>query len=140
MKRRALLIATALVLALPAGLAAHHSFAMFDMEKNVTYKGTVTTWMWQNPHTHMTLVVKPGPGIAPETVGTWDIELQSVNIMTRQGWNRNTVKPGDTVTVVAHPLRDGAKGASIFYMLQPDGTRLYGDIARPIQTQSIGDK
>jgi hypothetical protein len=133
MKR--LLMVAALALAVAAGttasVSAHHSFAMFDMEKNVTYVGTVTAWNWQNPHTHFTVLVKPGPNVAPETVGTWDVEGGSVNIMTRQGWTRVTYKPGDPITVVGHPMRDGSKGVSLFYVIRPDGSRLYHDIARP---------
>jgi hypothetical protein len=112
-------------------VSAHHSFAMFDMEKNVTYLGTVTAWNWQNPHVHFTVLVKPGQNVTPDTIGTWDVEGGSVNIMTRQGWTRATYKPGDQITVVGHPMRDGSKGISLFYAIRPDGTRLYHDIARP---------
>jgi len=112
-------------------LSAHHSFAMFEMEKNVTYKGKVIEWKWQNPHTHFTVNVAPGPGIDPQTVGTWDVEGGSVNIMARQGWTRASYKAGDDITLVGHPMKDGSKGISLFYAIRPDGTRLYHDIARP---------
>ena len=109
---------------------AHHSFAMFELTKNVTYKGTVVEYKWENPHTHIVVKVSEG---APDasTVGTWDIEGGSTNIMARQGWSKATYKPGDLVTLVAHPMKDGSKGASLFYAVMPDGTRLYHDIARP---------
>jgi len=120
--------------ALAAGalpLLAHHSFAMFDLTKDVTYEGTVIEYRWENPHTH--IIVKVDPGAAdPSTVGTWDIEGGATNIMGRQGWNRATFKAGDHVKVVAHPMKDGTtKGASLFYAIMPDGKRLYHDIARP---------
>ena len=51
--------------------------------------------------------------------------------MGRQGWNKATFKAGDEITAVAHPLKDGSKGASLFYVIMPDGRRLYHDIARP---------
>ena len=114
-----------------SSVSAHHSFAMFDMDKNVTYKGVVTEWKWQNPHTHWTLHVAPGPGVDPQTVGTWDVEGGSVNIMGRQGWTRASYKAGDQQTLVGHPMRDGSKGISLFYVIKPDGSRLYHDIARP---------
>src|SRR5579871_3843111 len=107
-----------------ASVAAHHSFAMFDMQKNITYVGTVTEWTWQNPHVHFTVLVKPAANVPAETVGTWDVEGGSVNIMTRQGWTRATYKKGDPVTVVGHPMRDGSKGLSLFYVVRPDGSRL----------------
>jgi uncharacterized protein DUF6152 len=110
---------------------AHHSFAMFDMEKDVTYKGVVTEYKWLNPHTHITVDIKPGPGIDAATVGTWDVEGGSTNIMGRQGWTRATFKVGDPITLVGHPMKDGSKGISLFYAIMPGGKRLYHDIARP---------
>lgn len=116
------------------GAQAHHSFSAFDMDKLVTYKGTIVDFKLMNPHSHFTIQVAPGAA-DPKTVGTWDVEGGSLNIMIRQGWKKTTFKPGDPVTVVGHPMRDGAKGISLFYVLQPDGTRLYHDIARPKDEQ-----
>ena len=56
---------------------------------------------WENPHTH--IIVKVDPGTSdPSTVGTWDVEGGSVNIMTRQGWTKVSYRPGDPITVVGH--------------------------------------
>jgi hypothetical protein len=132
---RPVTIATfALVLGLGLGsraVFAHHSFAMFEMDKEVTYKGVVTEFKWISPHVHLTIEIKPGPGVDPATVGIWDVEGGSTNIMGRQGWNRATYKPGDAITLVGHPMKDGSKGISLFYAVMPDGKRLYHDIARP---------
>jgi hypothetical protein len=108
---------------------AHHGFAMFDMEKHVTLVGTVEAYEWFNPHAHITVTV--GPDADTSTVGTWDVEGAAPSIMARQGWNKATYKPGDPITLVVHPLKNGAKGASLFYAIRPDGSRLYQDIARP---------
>jgi hypothetical protein len=130
MRRLAACVAAVLLAAPP--LLAHHSFAMFDLERNLTFQGTVVDYRWANPHVHVTLRVEPGPNVDPAHVGTWDLEAAgSTVIMARQGWGRTTLKAGDQITVVVRPLRDGAKGASLFYMVQPDGKRLYTDIARP---------
>jgi hypothetical protein len=118
----------AVAMAVP--LLAHHSFAMFELTKDVTYEGTVMEYRSENPHTHIIVKVEPGLG-DPATVGTWDVEGGSTNIMGRQGWTRVTFKAGDHVKVVAHPMKDGTKGASLFYAIMPDGKRLYHDIARP---------
>jgi hypothetical protein len=127
-------IAVALLAALATvSVAAHHSFAMFDMDRDVEYTGTVTEWRWQNPHVHFTVHIPAGSGVNPETVGTWDVEGGSINIMTRQGWNRSSYRAGDPIKLVGHPMRDGSKGISLFYAIRPDGTRLYHDIARPKQ-------
>ena len=101
------------------------------MEKDVTYKGVVIQYMWVNPHTHITVDIKSGPGVDPSTVGTWDVEGGSTNIMGRQGWTRATLKVGDPITLVGHPMKDGSKGISLFYVIMADGKRLYHDIARP---------
>ena len=82
-----------------ARVFAHHSFAMFEMEKDVAYKGVVTEYKWINPHVHITVDIKPGPGVEPGTVGTWDVEGGSTNIMGRQGWTRATFKAGDAITL-----------------------------------------
>ena len=110
---------------------AHHSFSIFKMDTNLTYKGKVVEYRWVNPHSHIIIKVAPGADVPPETVGTWDIEGGSTNIMGRQGFNRASYKAGDDITLVAHPLKDGSKGAALFYVLLPDGKRMYHDIARP---------
>lgn len=132
MNVRSVLAAVPVLVLLAGGsLAAHHSFAMFEMDKDVTYKGVVTEYKWINPHTHITVEIKAGPGVDPSQVGLWDVEGGSTNIMGRQGWTRNSFKPGDPITLVGHPMRDGSKGISLFYVILPDGKRLYHDIARP---------
>jgi hypothetical protein len=128
MKAKYLALGVLVFAAIP--VYAHHSFAMFELTKDVTYTGTVVEYNWENPHTH--IIVKVDPGAKdPSTVGTWDIEGGATNIMGRQGWTRATYKAGDPITVVAHPMKDGSKGASLFYAIMPDGKRLYHDIARP---------
>lgn len=133
MNARLTLAAAAVIVAGLAGTSAlaHHSFTMFEMDKDVTYKGVVVDYTWINPHVHITVDIKPGPGVDPVTVGTWDVEGGSTNIMGRQGWTRATLKPGQPIAFVGHPMRDGSKGVSLFYMITPEGKRLYHDIARP---------
>lgn len=131
--RTAAFAAALLIVAAMLGgpVSAHHSFAMFEMDKDITYKGVVSEYRWLNPHAHITVDIKAGPGVDPTTVGTWDVEGGSTNIMGRQGWTRATFKPGDPITLVGHPMKDGSKGVSLFYVIMPDGKRLYHDIARP---------
>ena len=130
--RRVVFAAVLLMIAGSGGpLNAHHAFTMFDMDKEVTYQGVVVEYMWSNPHVHFTVDIKPGPGVDTATVGLWDVEGGSTNIMGRQGWTRATYKAGDAITLVGHPMKDGSKGISLFYMIKPDGKRMYHDIARP---------
>lgn len=127
-KSNLLVLQAALALAvIPA--FAHHGFTMFDMEKNVTLTGTVEAYDWFNPHSHIT--VKVTDAADTSLIGTWDVEGAAPSIMARQGWNKATYKPGDSITIVVHPLKNGGKGASLFYAIRPDGSRLYQDIARP---------
>ena len=132
MKARVALLSGVVVISVVATTAhAHHSFAMFEMDKDVTYSGVVLEYKWVNPHVHITVDIKPGPKVDQVTVGTWDVEGGSTNIMGRQGWTRATFKAGDAITLVGHPMKDGSKGISLFYAIMPDGKRLYHDIARP---------
>jgi hypothetical protein len=112
-----------LLMASPASLA-HHSRAMFDLTKNVTYQGVVNEYRLENPHSHIVITVGANAKDS-STVGTWNIEASSVNLMVTEGWNRLTYKPGDRITVVAHPMKNGTKEALLFYAIKPDGTRLY---------------
>ena len=112
-----------LLIAAPRSLA-HHSRMMFEMSQNVTYQGIVKEYRWENPHSHILIIVDPDAKNS-STAGKWNIEASSVNIMTDEGWSRMTYKPGDPITVVAHPMKNGSKGALLFYAIKPDGTRLY---------------
>ena len=130
MNLKTALAATAITACTAVPALAHHSFGMFDLQKNMTFVGTVVEYNWENPHCHIIVTVPP-TAADKSTVGTWDLEGGAVNIMTRQGWNRSTYKAGDPITIVAHPMKDGSKGASIFYALLPNGQKLGMDVARP---------
>jgi hypothetical protein len=123
--------AAAVILVASGTVSAHHSFAMFDQGKLISLKGTVAEYYWINPHGHIILNVAAGPGVDPKMVGEWDIECASTSIMRLQGWSSATLRAGDQVTISANPLKDGNKGASLFYATFPDGKRMYRDIARP---------
>lgn len=103
---------------------AHHSRAAFDMSRNVTYRGVVNEYRLQNPHSRI-LIKVPSDATAAATVGTWTVEASSIKIMLDQGWQRTTYKPGDPITIVAHPSTNGSKVILLFYAIKADGTRLY---------------
>jgi hypothetical protein len=89
---------------------AHHSFAIYDRTKVLTLKGDVKTFQWTNPHCVVWFVVKPeGGGEAQE----WGVETTSPGVLTRSGWTRNSLKPGDHVAVEFNPLRDGSHGGGL---------------------------
>ena len=119
-----LIISVGALLAAARPTLAHHSRAMFDMTQNITYRGTVKEYRWENPHSHI-IVTVASDATDPSTIGTWDIEASSISLMVSRGWTRTTYKPGDRITVVAHPNRDGSKRVLLFYAIKADGTRLY---------------
>ena len=88
---------------------AHHSFAMFDNNKSVTLEGTVKEFQWTNPHSWVQVMVKDASGKDVE----WSVEGGSPNGLARQGWKRTSMKPGDKISVVIHPLKDGTAGGSL---------------------------
>ncbi len=104
----------ALILAAAAGAAApalaHHSFAMFEPTKKLTFKGTVKTFQWTNPHVILWLLGQPEGGAAAQE---WSLETTSPGVLTRAGWTRQSLKAGDRVSVVISPLRDGSHGGSL---------------------------
>ncbi len=107
------------VLALTGAAQAHHSFGMFDQQKNVTMTGVIKTYAFRMPHVWF-FMDSPGASGAEE----WGMEMGSPNLIVRKGWHINSLKPGDKVTVVMHPMRDGSKAGSVVSVVLPDGTTL----------------
>ena len=99
---------------------AHHSNAAFDGDKVVVLKGTVTRWLWTNPHVWIHLSVDDGKGGKTE----WQIEGRSPGILARSGWSRTIFKPGDTITVDFSPARDGSHTGLTTRVTLADGTVL----------------
>jgi hypothetical protein len=111
-------VAAAISVAAPPA-AAHHSFAMFDQTKVVTLEGTVRQFQWANPHAFIELDV-----VTRGRTQRWAIELNSPNNLTRQGWRRSSLKPGERITVRIAPLRNGNPGGLFLDLRKADGTVL----------------
>jgi len=114
----AILLSAVILTAVPA--AAHHSAAMFDHTKTVKLVGTVVQFGWTNPHSWISIDVPNEKG------GTdrWSVECNSPNNLARQGWKSTSLKPGDKVTILIHPLRSGDKGGSFMSATLANGTVL----------------
>jgi hypothetical protein len=118
MKMKTLALAgVALALSVSAALA-HHSFAMFDAEKNIKLDGTVKEFQWTNPHSWILITVKNAQGADEQ----WAIEMGGPAGLARQGWVPKTLTPGMKVTAVIHPLKDGTRGGQFMAVTLPDGT------------------
>ncbi|BBC74381.1 conserved hypothetical protein [Altererythrobacter sp. B11] len=98
---------------------AHHSYSMFDMNKMIELKATVTRFKWQNPHAFIEADVA-----IPNGTEHWAIEMTSPNNLIQSGWKRTSLKPGDKVTLYVHPLRSGARGGSYAGVRFADGSTL----------------
>jgi hypothetical protein len=98
-----------------ASAFAHHSFAMFDSTKVATLTGTIKELQWAAPHVMIWLVEDPKEGEPAGGAGgkLWSVELStSPGPLSRQGWTRQSVLPGDRVTVEINPLRSGNPGGA----------------------------
>jgi hypothetical protein len=102
---------------------AHHSSAAFDVAHMVTMRGTVTDLEWTNPHVFIYLDVKDDKG----NVEQWRVEGNSPNMLTRVGWNREMVKPGNQITVTGSPAKDGKKIMRLHSVTLASGQQLDGE-------------
>ena len=99
---------------------AHHSTAAFETEKHLTVKGTVTEWFWANPHCLLKLDVKTGGS----EVVHWVAESGAPANMIDAGWRKNSIKPGDQVTVTVLPAKNGNPVGRIVRVEFADGKTL----------------
>ena len=104
---------------LPA-LAHHSGAAEFDSKKKIDLIGVVTKVEWTNPHAHFYMDVKDSSG----NVANWNLELASPNVLIRNGWKRNSIKPGDMVSVTGIQAKDSSYYGSASVITFPDGHKL----------------
>jgi hypothetical protein len=115
LKQIGLMTAVALGVASPA--LPHHSHAMFDAGKDVSVTGTVTEYVFRNPHVFLYIAVPSENG----EVVNYSIEMSNIPNMIRRGIGQATFKPGDKITAKVHPLRDGRPGGNYVTILAADG-------------------
>lgn len=109
-----------------APMLAHHSFeAEYDSKKPIEVQGTVTKMEWTNPHARFYVDVKDQSG----KVVNWNFELGSPNVLKRQGWSRDSLKVGDTVTVEAYLAKDGTNLANARRVTLADGRKVFAGSA-----------
>ena len=114
--------AGAAALALVAGGAprpslAHHSFAMFDMTRQVTVSGTIKQFQWTNPHAYIQVVAKNEAGRDVE----WSMEMGAPMYLYARGWRPRTLRAGMRVNVTLNPLRNGRPGGVVREVTDAEG-------------------
>jgi hypothetical protein len=118
---KAALISANFILATIGGAIAHHSGAAYDMAHPKDIEGTVKTVNWTNPH--ITFVIETDPkDSAPAQ--TWVFEVSSPGVLTRSGWTKRSLQPGDHAAFHYAPLRDGKPGGFLMKVTLPDGKEL----------------
>ncbi len=120
MKRSATLFLTLAMVVSSTG-HAHHSFGMFDNTQEVWLEGSIKEFQWTNPHAWIQVVVTDDAGNAVE----WSLEGGSPNILSRNGWKRTVLQPGDKVRILIYPLKSGESGGSFLEVHKEDGAVYY---------------
>jgi hypothetical protein len=120
----ALMVAGFMVVVVPG--FAHHSFAAeYDNNKPVTLTGTVTKIEWTNPHARFYMDVADETG----KLSNWEFELGSPNGLMRRGWTRNSLKPGDKITVSGYHAKDGSNLGNARSVSLADGRKVFAGSA-----------
>ena len=113
-------IAALSVLLVSVPLLAHHGAAGLDTGKEITLRGTVTEWIWSNPHCFLQFDAKDDTG----TVRNWAVETQNPTAMTQRGFSRTLFKVGDEVTVIIEPVKNGQPIGRLLTVLLANGQKL----------------
>jgi hypothetical protein len=110
----------ACVLIAAAPVVAHHGAASFDTTKELTLKGTVTEWIWSNPHCFLKFDAKDDTG----TVRNWAVETGNPTDISPRGFARSSFKAGDQVSVTLQPVKNGAPVGRIRSVVLANGQTL----------------
>jgi hypothetical protein len=108
-----------------ASASAHHSYAMFDIDRTATVTGTMAKVEWANPHMTVWLYV-PDPK-QQSGYALYAFETGGTNMMLRMGWNKSTFPAGEKVTIDYHPLKGGRTGGAFIKATKANGATVMGD-------------
>ncbi len=113
------MLSLAVVLALSVPAFAHHGQAKYGTGE-ITVNGTVTRFQFLNPHAEVYFEAKDNKGNIEQWVG----EASSPNMLVRDGWNRDSIKPGDRISASGHPSKDGSNSIFLEKLVLSDGRQL----------------
>ncbi len=105
-----------------APMFAHHGASAYDRGATVTLKATITEFKYANPHVQIFFDAKDDKG----NVQHWNCETINPAMLSKQGWSKNTLKPGDQVTIIGHPSRTGSPIILLEKLVLADGRELAG--------------
>ena len=120
MNRTALVLLGTAIAACAAPAAAHHSFAIYDMQQNVEFRGVIETVKFRNPHMAMTLTVTNDNG-GKQTINF--VEGAPANMLARLGLRPELIQPGQAITAIGAPRNDDPDAWFLKAIILPDGTR-----------------
>ncbi len=113
------LAAISAVLGVSGAAMAHHGQAKYGVAE-ITMNGTVTKFQFLNPHAEVYFDVKDSKGMVEQWVG----EASSPNMLVRDGWRKDSIKPGDRISASGHPAKDGSNSIFLDKLVLPDGREL----------------
>lgn len=120
MRWQAIIAAAAVFLTVSVPVLAHHAWHGYDMNNLTTITGTVTQFDWGNPHVWISLDVKNDKANTEK----WNAGGPSPSRMASTGWDKNTLKPGDTITAIGHRISDGTNYLRMEKVVLADGREL----------------
>jgi hypothetical protein len=113
-------LAASLLISGPA--FAHHSMSMYDSGHDTTFKATVTEFNWSNPHSQIIFTATDEHG----NVEKWVAEGPGPNRLANHGWSKDSLKPGDQVTIVGNCNKDGSPTMRFEKVILANGQELVG--------------
>ena len=119
-----------------AGALAHHSTAAYQTKTTTLKRAVVKRFAWQNPHCILSFDVRDDRG----RVATWSVESGSPSALSRIGWNRNSIKAGDTIAVELYPARNGAPIGRLAKITLADGHELLDSLYKDSPFETIQKK
>jgi hypothetical protein len=116
MKLKILTLGALAALSMAGAASAHHAFNMYDNSKYENLTGTVQNFSWKNPHAMIDFVAD-----TPAGPKMWSVELSAPNIIGRRGWSAKSLKAGDKIPLVVHPMKDGSAYGLLVSATLPNG-------------------
>jgi hypothetical protein len=104
-------------MAFTGNAVAHHTHAHYEATRTIVITGTIKEFEWVNPHSWVTIAVTDPAGVTKD----WLLEARGPGALTRSGWTKDSLKPGDKVSITIRPLKSGGTGGLVRAVTLADG-------------------